>query len=494
LEEVKATFEGCSKFVAVDFPPRSKQKGSNPARARQDEKMRARSLEHLQDELKKSMCPSSTPSLHSTMSKGRLLLLGTCASAKNMIVQLLVNGTLDRNWISGKEESQQGEASTSSSTCSDVPVDETTPYEELEGRGWQVVNVTAFDSLDKAKGPPYMSRVVTAGVTCWISWQIVQAMANGSYSHIIYIEQIGYVSEAEKLVHSVITGMLRATREYLVAIIVETNAQSTQLWNMLQEVKGRFKSWKTLLRMQFPNVSNQPDVERENVVVRYKSLHFLEETLGELVLPRFLIKFSSSMNQVPSQEMYIRLRWSYFDELLNLNNRISTEFDPLCNTELLDVTKMLNLPFTSEVYNYPHFVELKSKVIFLELKWELSSPQKILLVVDCCRAHDAIAQNWTWGELQVVDTHHVDKNTCKLSLNTGQWKEDLKYTSETRDTDGRLYMRFCTDVIRLNEDVRNHIFLDNIREDDTLILWFCPPPLESQFSFSWCGAQMRVEE
>jgi hypothetical protein len=77
LEEVKATFEGCSKFIAVDFPPRSEQKGSNTGRVKQAEKMRARSLEHLQDELQKSMCPSSTPSLHSTMSKGRPLLLGS---------------------------------------------------------------------------------------------------------------------------------------------------------------------------------------------------------------------------------------------------------------------------------------------------------------------------------------------------------------------------------------------------------------------------------
>ncbi|CAK9213705.1 unnamed protein product [Sphagnum troendelagicum] len=330
-----------------------------------------------------------------------------------MIAKLLVNGTFNHNSISGKEESQQGEASTSSSTCSGVPVDEGTPYEELEGRGWQVVNVIAFESLVKVKVPPGVPHFMAAqaGATCWIPGKIEQAMLHGSFSHIIYIEEIGDVSEAEKLVHTVITRMLKAMREYLVAIIVETNAQSTQLWNLPQDVNGRFKSWKTLLRMQFPNVSNQPGVEAENVVVRYKSLRFLEETL----------------------------------------------------------------------------------VIFLELKWELSSPQKILLVVDCSGAHDAIAQNWTWGELQVVNTHHVGKNTGRLSLNTGQWKEDLEYTSETRDTDGRLYMRFLTDVTRSNEDVRNHIFLDNIREDDTLILWLCPPPLESQSSFSWCGARMRVE-
>ncbi len=131
---------------------------------------------------------------------------------------------------------------------------------------------------------------------------------------------------------------------------------------------------------------------------------------------------------------------------------------PFTKVEALDLTKMSDLPFTSEVSNYPHFVKLKSKVIFLELIWELLSPQKILLVVDCCRACDAIAQNWTWGELQVVDTHHVGKNTYRLSLNTGQWKEYLEYTSKSRDTDGRLYMRFCTDVTTSNEDVQNHIF------------------------------------
>jgi hypothetical protein len=308
----------------------------------QAEKMRARSLEHLQDELKKSMCPSSTPSLHSTMSKGRLLLLGRCASARNMIAKLLVNGTLDHNSISGKEESQQGEARTSSSTCSDVHVDETTPYEELEGRGWQVVNVTAFESLIKVE--LFDAQIAP---TRWIPQQIGQVMLHGSYSHIIYIEEIGDVSKAEKLVHAVITGMLSAMREYLVAIIVETNAQSTKMWNMPQDVNGRFKSWKTLLRMQFPNVSNQPDVERENIVVRYKSLRFLEETLGELVLPPFFLSnFSPPMNrgsEFLSQGMPVRLRWGYFDQLLKLYNRISAAYDPFVGIELLDVTTMLDL-------------------------------------------------------------------------------------------------------------------------------------------------------
>jgi len=145
---------------------------------------------------RKNMCPSSTASLHSTMNKGRLLLLGRCASARNMIAKLFVNGTLNHNSISGKEGSQEGEASTSSSTCSDVPVDETTPYEELEGRGWQVVNVTAFEPLVKVEElniPHWIPGQV--GVTRWIPWQIKQTLLYGSYSHIIYIEESGSLKQ-----------------------------------------------------------------------------------------------------------------------------------------------------------------------------------------------------------------------------------------------------------------------------------------------------------
>jgi len=201
-------------------------------------------------------------------------------------------------------------------------------------------------------------------------------MSHGSYSHIIYVEEIGDVSEADKLVHTVTTMMLRDMMEYLVAIIVETNAQSTEMRNMPQDVNGRFKSWKTLLCMQFPNVSNQPDVERKNIVVRHTSLHRLEETLGKLKQPCFLSKFSPSMNQGSKflNDMQITLTWSYFDQLWNFHNRFYTTYDPfkLTNIEVLDLTKMSDLPFTSEVFYYPHFVKLKSKVIFLELKWELS--------------------------------------------------------------------------------------------------------------------------
>lgn len=38
--------------------------------------------------------------------------------------------------------------------------------------------------------------------------------------------------------------------------------------------------------------------------------------------------------------------------------------------------------------------------------------------------YDLVDQNWTWGELQVVDMHHVDKNTPKLTLTSNQCKKE----------------------------------------------------------------------
>jgi hypothetical protein len=108
-------------------------------------------------------------------------------------------------------------------------------------------------------------------------------------------------------------GLLRAVQEHMVAFIVETNARSSKIWNMLQDVNVRFKKWKNLLCMQFPNMSNEPDLERENIVVRYRSLQLLEETVGELVLPRFLCKVSPSMNQQSKflKEIHISLPQSF---------------------------------------------------------------------------------------------------------------------------------------------------------------------------------------
>lgn len=78
---------------------------------------------------------------------------------------------------------------------------------------------------------------------------------------------------------------------------------------------------------------------------------------------------------------------------------------------------------------------------------------------------DSIDQNWTWGELQVVDMHHVDNNIPRLAFTFNQCKEELIYTNVYNKV---LRMKFSIDVSRYNEDIRNQTFLDYIEKGDIL--------------------------
>jgi len=91
----------------------------------------------------------------------------------------------------------------------------------------------------------------------------------------------------------------------------------------------------------------------------------------------FLVQ-SFSFNE-PKIQIFERnthqLATEFFNQILELSTSVSTTStkylllpmisSPFTKVEALDLTKMSDLPFTSEVSNYPHFVELKSKVIFL---------------------------------------------------------------------------------------------------------------------------------
>ncbi len=88
----------------------------------------------------------------------------------------------------------------------------------------------------------------------------------------------------------------------------------------------RFKRWKILLHLQFPSVSNNPNVEVENIVVRNKSLHMLEEALSDMMLPYFLFKYPSEYNLLP-RAYYIMKAFDPLDALSRFYRRKFSKFD-----------------------------------------------------------------------------------------------------------------------------------------------------------------------
>jgi hypothetical protein len=82
-----------------------------------------------------------------------------------------------------------------------------------------------------------------------------------------------------------------------------------------------------------------------------------------------------------------------------------------------------------------------------------------------------------------MDMHHVDKNTPTFAFTSDQWKEEYDHMCN---------MRFNIDVTRSNENIRNHIFLDNIEKGDTFFFWFCQHPLRIT-NYCFTNACMGVE-
>jgi len=192
-------------------------------------------------------------------------------------------------------------------------------YEELERRGWQVVNVTLNFHL-------FLDRKDLFVLV------IEDPMTHGSYSHIIYIEQCGDTFTEMKIVQECITQMLMAVEDHFVAIIVETKGgDHNPKWNNTRsqgekDVIERFKRWKTLVHLQFPSVSNNPNVEVENIVVRNKSLHMLEEALSDMMLPYFLFKYPSQYNLL-LRVYYVMKAFNPLDALFRFYQRKFSKFD-----------------------------------------------------------------------------------------------------------------------------------------------------------------------
>jgi hypothetical protein len=311
--------------------------------------------------------------------------------------------------------------------------------------------------------------------------------------------------------------MLMAIEDNLVAIIVETKGgDDNTKWNNTQshkekDVTERFKRWKTLLHLQFPSVSNNPNVEVENIVVRNKSLHMLEEALSDMVLPYFLFKYAAQYDSLP-RAYYVMKAFNPLDALSRIYQRKFSKFDlgNFLDNAMQPLHLASDYPTSYEVVRLnPPPLRYKEKMILLELKSEISSPQKISLVVEYATTCDSIVQNWTlgelqvveyattcdsidqnWtlGELQVVDMHHVDKNIPRLAFTFDQWKEESKYTNVYNKVSR---MKFSVHVSRNNENIRNQTFLDNIEKGDTLIFWHCYDPPKDNFHLM--SVRMQIE-
>jgi hypothetical protein len=216
----------------------------------------------------------------------------------------------------------------------------------------------------------------------------------------------------------------------------------------------------------------------------------LEEALSDMALPYFLFKYATQYDSLP-RAYYVMKAFDPLDALSRFYQIKFSKFDlgSFLDNAMEPLHLASNYPTSYEVFRFtPPPLRYGEKMILLELKSEISSPQKISLVVEYATTCDSIDQNWTLGELQVVDMHHVDKNIPRLAFTFNQWKEESKYTNAYNKVSR---MKFSIHVSRYNEDIRNQTFLDNIEKGDTLIFWHCYDPLKDKFHLM--SVRMQIE-
>jgi energy-coupling factor transporter ATP-binding protein EcfA2 len=94
IQHIQVALQSCERYKTVDFPASDKPETST-AKTRRNEKVRVKvrvaPLKRLQESLQVFQLPSKGLCSRSTLKKGRIRLMGTDTSARNMVAELLVD-------------------------------------------------------------------------------------------------------------------------------------------------------------------------------------------------------------------------------------------------------------------------------------------------------------------------------------------------------------------------------------------------------------------
>ncbi|KAG0556299.1 hypothetical protein KC19_11G041800 [Ceratodon purpureus] len=271
LEDIKVAFQGCERYITVDFPAIDKPETSASAKARRNEKLREISFKKLQESLGRYMQPPIRLCLRSNLKNGRILLIGTATRARNVVAKLLVEGSVNTTSMAGVDGMALDGIGIGGND-----ENRSTVLEELEGRRWQVVNALAFDSAsicDVYDGSLNKEEAVIAASKLLAS-NFLTILEHGLYSHLVYVAESGEMPPSSKIFLQEILKAIKWKSFKTIAVIVSYDA------NFKVEPKKAsklFKELTTICQIQLPKYCDP--TETDNEVIERHALVALEETI-----------------------------------------------------------------------------------------------------------------------------------------------------------------------------------------------------------------------
>ncbi|KAG0583513.1 hypothetical protein KC19_3G142800 [Ceratodon purpureus] len=404
LEDIKVAFEGCERYIPVDFPAANKPEASSSVRTRRSDKLRTDSLVVLQESLATSVPDlTSNSRLRSNLAKGRILLMGSNVRARNLIAEMLVNGT--------KNMSTSSTSSSHGSNLSGVGFDrqpKSALFEELEGRRWQVVNASVFDKerigdIYTDVGSEEEAIQVASSAVTMLAWEFLTILRHGAYSHFIYVEDYGEKPPEWEPVLREITKVLSIKQWVRRAVAVLVNLNSS---NISSEKSNRFRKWGRECQVLLPMGCESLDVERCGM-----DLGIIEEALGAIVPYGAWGSMSNDSGLRVNPNVFEALVWTFrglekYSNMPTMSGNRKLEGQDDC----VDVSYLTHT--TASMWR-SHVKHVAAEINFED---PIISSLQIKITGDSKRFREGLQEGFKWGELQIVDEHHAEKRDSRIPL------------------------------------------------------------------------------